>query len=284
MIDDDAILRAAANLGVLGGRATAAQTLRLLTNPSVSVADVAASIDQEPTLAARVLRVANSAYYGVQREISTVESAAVMLGLDVLRAIAAAACFDSALMQSKDLKTASVDDLRRHCLGAAVAAETIAKLVDRKLAPVAFMGGLLHDLGILVKLGLEVTNQAEGRDGDDTYAATHIDADSATPSHEYCAAITFEVWGLPEVLVAAARYHHHPEDAPEGQRTIAALVHLGDTLSNASGFGFALDSDPNGGSRDAACRTLGLDNQQIEEIGATLAERVEQLRRALAGD
>ena len=267
---DDSILKAAAKLGVLGGRASAAQTLRLLTNPAVSVADVARSIDQEPTLAARVLRVANSAYYGLQREISTVESAAVMLGLDVLRAIAAAACFDSALMQSRNSGTTSVEELRGHCIASAVAADALARQCHRELAPTAFMAGLLHDFGILILLALEADEGDEG-------------AGQSRPTHEHCAALTFEVWGLPDALVAAARHHHQPEKSPEAHRRMAAIVHLADAVAKASGFGLAVDGPSTIPSQAAAMAVLGLGNDAITELTDALPERVGQLSRALSG-
>jgi HD-like signal output (HDOD) protein len=197
-----------------------------------------------------------------------------MLGLDVLRAIAAAACFDSALMQSKNLGAASIDDLRKHCIAAAVAAECVARVYDRALAPVAFMCGLLHDLGIIVMLGLDVENEVSGQ--------TPHGEDGDGPTHEYCAALTFEVWGLPDTLVIAAKFHHHPENAPESGRAIASIVHLGDTLAESAGFSFALDAGPTTTSKRAAMQTLGLSNEQLNEISEGLVERVEQLAKALA--
>lgn len=270
---DDSILKAAAKLGVLGGRASAAQTLRLLTNPAVSVADVARSIDQEPTLAARVLRVANSAYYGLQREISTVESAAVMLGLDVLRAIAAAACFDSALMQSRSAGATSIEELRSHCIASAVAADALARQCHRELAPTAFMAGLLHDLGILILLALG----ADDPDDEDGSAG------KPRPTHEHCAALTFEVWGLPDALVAAARHHHHPDKAPEAHRRISAIVHLADSIAKQAGLGLSVDGPSTIPSQAAAMAVLGLDNDAITELTEALPERVGQLARALSG-
>lgn len=275
-MNNDDIIKAAANLGVLGGRSTAAQTLRLLTNPSVSLTEVAASIEQEPTMASRVLRVANSAYYSLNREISTIENAAVMMGLDVLRAIAAAACFDAAVMQCKDLEAGSIESLRMHCIGASVAAESIAKLHDPKLAPIAFMGGLLHDLGILIKLSLSAGVEQD-------YEVTQSVDGAPSPSHEHCAAVTFEVWGLPEVLVAAARHHHHPEAAPPAQQAIAATVHLGDALATSAGLSFSLDGEAGPDSHNFALARLGLQDQQLEEISETLKERVDQLTKALSG-
>ena len=114
------------------------------------------------------------------------------------------------------------------------------------------------------------------------YAATQTD-DGPAPSHEYCAALTFEVWGLPESLVASARYHHRPESAPPPFQSLVSAVYLGDLLATERGLAFKLDSASSDESRQFALAALGLKADQVEAIGASLTERVEQLTQALTG-
>src|ERR1700692_2204159 len=97
-VDRTQILRAAASLGVLGSGANSApRIMGALCNPAVSPKQVAALVGREPALYARVLRVANSPYYGQSRSITTIDRALVILGTDAVRGIAAAACLDPRL-------------------------------------------------------------------------------------------------------------------------------------------------------------------------------------------
>jgi len=86
--DRTQILRAAASLGVLGtGANSAPRIMAALCNPEVSPRQVAALVGKEPALYARVLRVANSPYYGQSRSITTIDRALVILGVDAVRGI-----------------------------------------------------------------------------------------------------------------------------------------------------------------------------------------------------
>ncbi|HXC60060.1 MAG TPA: HDOD domain-containing protein, partial [Steroidobacteraceae bacterium] len=90
-ITDAEIVRAATSLGIIGGGANAAhRILATLCDASLDARQIADVIQREPGLAARVLKVANSAFYGSSRHIATLDRALMLLGLDAVRGIAAA--------------------------------------------------------------------------------------------------------------------------------------------------------------------------------------------------
>ena len=91
----EAILKSAASIGVIGsGAGTVPRLMAALCDPDVSAAVVEDLVGRDPVLSLRVLRVANSAFYGQSRSITRIERALQLLGLDAVRGIAAAACLD----------------------------------------------------------------------------------------------------------------------------------------------------------------------------------------------
>ena len=279
------ILKAATALGVLGGGTQGApRILALLCNPAVNAAEVATVMSREPGLSLRVLRVANSAYYGLTRSISTIDRALVLLGLDAVRGIAAAACLDRTVRRASENAPLDMDALVRHSLATAVAAEALASIRHRPLAPEAFIAGLLHNLGVTVQLRLDpggvraMVDALRARPEQDIPA---LEAQRVGVGHEQCVAVLFEAWQLPAMLVEAARHHHDPMAAPEQHRELAALVNLGIQLSLACGNTYALE--PTAPPRNHAALTLlGLADEDLDRVAADLPERLAKLQEAFA--
>ncbi len=278
------ILKAAAALGILGGTAQAGRRLlAMLCNPAITAAEIAAAIDREPGMAARVLRVANSAFYGLTRKVSTIDRALMLLGLNAVRGIAAAACLDRAVPQGKDAPQIDVASLLRHSVAVAAAASELARLRRPELVSEAFIAGLLHDYGVLVQLrvdppGLlaferELRSTPDGR-------ASELEVQHVKVTHDHCASVIFEQWQLPASLVASARHHHHPDEAPGAHAEIAALVHIADHLGRAAELGFAYEPATEPVSR-AAMAVLGITDEDLGLVGAGLPERVQALQQSL---
>jgi HD-like signal output (HDOD) protein len=283
---DALILKAATALGVLGSGPLGAQRiLALLCDPAVSASRVAAVMAREPGLTLRVLRVANSAFYGAARNITTIDRAFLLLGLDAVRGIAAAACLDRTVRRATATTPIDMDALVHHSLGTAVAAETLARLRHRALAADAFIAGLLHNLGVAVQA--QVDPRGLGELIDALRAAperglTALEAERVQVGHEHCAAVLFEAWKLPAALVEATRHHHDPLAAPQSHRALAALVNLGIQLSLACGNTYALE--PAAPQRDAAVMALlGLSDADLDRVAAELPGRLAQLGEAFGG-
>jgi HD-like signal output (HDOD) protein len=283
-IDRAAILKAAATLGILGsGADSAPRMLALLCDPQVDGAEIAALIASQPSMYARVLRVANSSYYGHPRSITTMERALLLLGRDAVRTIAAATCFDGTMAHS--MKGAAIDlhAVAHHSLTTAAAAEALATIARRPMASEAFIAGLLHNLGIAVQVHLDprgVGAMIEASRNGAACGIRELEARHAVVGHEECLEVVFAAWQMPDSLVAAARHHHAPMNAPEPHRDLTALVNLGASLGLAIGAGHALE--PAAAERDAqAMLCLGLTHEDVDAVTAQLPARVAELGSAL---
>lgn len=288
VVPTQAILAAGAEIGALGaGGATLPLVLAALCDPASDAVAVARVIAQEPGLAARVLRVANSAYYGLSGQVATLERAFVLLGVDAVRGIAAAACLDRTAARALDQSLLDLSGMLRHSVATAAAAETLARAsVHRRAASEAFIAGLLHDFGVAVQPRIDpaaFTRMAASLAAGTARSVRDAEVQHGCVSHEHAAAVIFEAWKLPPNLVAAVRHHHDPLAAPASARMVCALVCVGDHLSQQLGLGYALEPVPRA-AIDACVDLLGLDGPAIERAAGALPARVAELQSVLAGD
>jgi HD-like signal output (HDOD) protein len=278
------ILKAAASNGFLGASARdAPRIMAALCQPGVDADQITALISKEPSLYARVLRVANSAIYGQSRAILRLDRAIVLLGLDSVRTIAAAACLDRTFKRTSANRLVDMGALMIHSQATAIAAQSLARLQHPELASEAFIAGLLHNLGIALQIQLDGPGVEamirEGREGA-VRDMRALETDCCMIGHEECIAVVFEAWKMPESLVACVRHHHRPADAPEPYRSLAALINLGASLALATGHTFTLEPAPVARDQSAMADLL-LDEEALDEVAASLPVRVAELGRAL---
>jgi HD-like signal output (HDOD) protein len=282
--DPAAIRKAASTLGILGGAGlSASRVMAALSLPGTALDEVSRLISQEPCLAARVLRVANSAYYGLARSVTTIDRALVVLGRDAARGIAAATCLDRAMMRAPESALIQRQALVTHSLATGVAAEMLARPLGKDRASEAFIAGLIHNLGLPVQALLGATSvqalmASLADDPDQDIRA--LEMSHGLVSHEACAAVVFESWQLPATLIAATTHHHQPDEAPEPHRPLAWLVHVGMQVAAEAGFGFPLEprQEPWDVTRLAG---LGLDLARLDEVRGRLPVKLEELQGAL---
>ncbi len=283
-VDRARILSAASSIGLLGHKAPGgASLLAALCNPRAQSGQVAALIRKEPALYARVLRVANSPFYSHSREVTTIEHALMMMGIDAVRGIAAAACLDRTMPRGKELAIIDIRALLRHSVATAVAAETLAKAVRPTLAPEAFVAGLLHNLGVPVQIGMDapaVQAMVALRQSRDERTMPALEAQCGVASHQDCIGVIAEAWQLPATLAAATHFHHDPMSAPEAHRDLASLVNLGANLGLAMGCTFSLEPLAEPPDRAAMAR-LGLSDRDLVTVAVDLPERVVELTDVL---
>jgi HD-like signal output (HDOD) protein len=280
------ILRAASALGLLSeSRSSAPRVLATLCDPRVTNSAISSLISQDPGLAVRVLKVANSSYYGYARSVTTIERALCLIGLNAVRGIAAMVCFDATVMRTPAGGLIPWAAFVSHSLAVGTAAETLAKIQCRELAGDAFMAGLLHNLGVPIQamldpLGVQgfIASLALSTDQN----VREVEQSHGLIGHEACAVVVFENWGLPASLMDAAAHHHHPSLSPVTNQRLTWLVHFG--LHLAAGAGFRFPGEPMHAVRSAgAMAKLGLCDALLDETQKMLPDRLSQLQNALAG-
>ncbi len=211
-----------------------AKIISISSNPDSSAEDLGRIIEKDQVLAAKVLRLANSPFYGFPKRIASVSHAVVVLGLNIVKGLTlGAAAFDM-------MKAAGMEHLWRHSLGVAMTASILAPRAGLRNPEEVFVAGLLHDLGQIViheKLPDLATQIEQAFTEQDLY---RVDAEHETLglTHAEVAGWLADVWNLPSSLKDPMMFHHRPTLALVAPLH-TAIVHVADVLVKAMGCGVA---------------------------------------------
>ncbi len=215
------------------------QINRVISDPNASAYDIAAIVSEDQAIAARVLRMVNSAFYGLHQPVASIRQAIVILGMDALRTLVLSAVIVDAFAGSP-FEREYQDTVWRHSLATATAARVIVR--SRFTAGVirtceeGFSAGLLHDIGKTILACYLPDQRAKIRSHPD-YGFVEdrlVERDAIGVTHEMIGAYLAERWQLPLVLRMAILHHHDlATDNPE-HRLLAKIVHFADYLAHAA--------------------------------------------------
>lgn len=190
--------------------AVAVKLLGLLAKDDVGIADVAATISTDATIAAEVLRAANTAYYGIRGEVTSIQHATTLLGLARIRALAATIGLRRYLGQA--LRLPAVQRCWRHNLAAAATAEQIALRLGGSPAD-AYTAGLLHDIGRIALIVAHPQQYPALLDTAGCRGTALLQLERNVMGIDHCEAgrwFTQQLL-LPQVFQDCATHHHNPE-------------------------------------------------------------------------
>jgi putative nucleotidyltransferase with HDIG domain len=189
----------------------AGEVLSLVDEPGAGCTRLAEIIAREPVLAARVLRLVNSAYFGLPRKVSDIRQAVFLLGFRTVRTVVLTA---SALSVFEDVESTCFDLARfwQHSISAAAVCRALARRCQTFDAETAFTLGLLHDLGKLVLVRYRPDEAEQVVRTAQEQSATFFDSEQQVVpiSHPALGAWLARRWQLPPVLVDGLSAHHAP--------------------------------------------------------------------------
>ncbi|MFZ1200678.1 MAG: HDOD domain-containing protein, partial [Desulfobacterales bacterium] len=203
----------------------------IMDSASSSTKQVADLIETDQAIAAKVLKMANSAYYGMSGKVSSIQHAAVVLGDKALGELITLAGTSSLLGNRLYGYEMDSGELWRHCMTVAFGSKIIAGRHHPHLENDAFSAGLIHDVGKLV-LDRPVLNRKSLFDelmaaGDKTFLSAEnriLGFDHADIGYDIC-----QHWRIPDSLATAIRYHHRPNEAVDDD--LVAIVSMADTIA-----------------------------------------------------
>lgn len=250
----------------------ASQVLKLADDPNSTVKQLSDVICNDQALTAKVLRLANSAYYGFPRRISTIIEAIVILGYNTIRNLVLAVSIHGLLCDEVTGYRLGRGELWRHSIACAMAARTISRHVRFPAPEQAFIAGLLHDIGKVI-LNFYVNDSFDEilqKVHEERVSFIQAEEDVLGFTHTAVGARVAEKWNLPVPLVQAIGFHHCPQHADENSK-LASLVHLADVLCMMMGIGIGGD----GLYYNVVPETfalLGLAPQELENVMSTLGD------------
>jgi HD-like signal output (HDOD) protein len=205
---------------------------RMVADPRCSMAKIAATVEQDPAISAKILQVVNSAYFGLAQQMTSIQQAITYLGLDVIKALALTANV-FAPMNLAPVEGFSLDQLQKRSLMAAKLARDI--LQDRKQADEAFTAALLHDIGaIILVLAMPQAYAAVLENVRHTARPLQVvEKELLQVTHAEVGAFLLGMWGLPFAIVEDVALHHTPNAVPEGPYDVLAVLHVVAALVDA---------------------------------------------------
>lgn len=222
--------------------ATVLRVTQMIEDPLCSTADLAHVLAADPAMASKILRLANSAYYGFRQKISNIPQAVTLLGFATLKnALLSAAVFD--LFRLSAATSFDLVALWKHSVATATAAKLIAKRVRFPNAEKAYTAGLMHDIGKIMIARYLPSSLATIVHIVNT---EHLDMQAAELrtlglAHPAFGGWVMGRWGLPQTLIEAVEFHHHPTHA-QYAFDLAAIVYLADILTHRANIGSGGDT------------------------------------------
>lgn len=245
----------------------ATRVMQLIESECATAEELAKIVASDPAVAARVLKISNSSFYGCQRQVQTLSSAIVLLGFNTLKSIVIAA----SVKQVYKPFGLTEKMLWEHSFGAGLAARIIASRTRLANEEEAFLAGMFHDIGKIIMNTLDrdkfqVVMQRCYNDG-----LPFEDAEkSIYPfSHAEVGAYVIRKWNFPETLTHVIMKHHSLDFSPSDddyEVKLTAVVNLADQFCKRLGIGERQpweDLDPTTGK---AAEISNLGEARINEL------------------
>lgn len=235
-----------------------------VADPDSDVDDIVSILREDPNLTASILRESNSAASGATSEITTIEAAVTRLGSGRVLAMATNASIDIAIPEQLGSYEQTDKELRDHAAYASFVAEAIQNLNRREVGPEVVMAAFLHDIGkVLLDSQLEARFVKSLRSAE--IDIVEVEREIAAVDHAELGALLLELWGIPQSIADAVRYHHSPQ-FQDG--TGAAVVALSDHVAHV-----LLESET-----ETSAEAL---EWSLERIGVTLEQVTDRSTRFL---
>jgi putative nucleotidyltransferase with HDIG domain len=255
----------------------ATKVMQLVEDERATAEELAKVVAADPAVAAKVLKISNSAFYGCQREIKTLSGAIKLMGFNTLKSLVVAASLKEVI------KPYGLTEkmLWEHSFGAGLAARMIAREIREVNPEEAFLAGLLQDIGktVMHNYDRQKFHMVIEHSYNDGILFDEAERSVYPFSHAEIGGYVLKKWNLPEVLVTAVLHHHtfaFPDPDETYQLTITAIASLADQFCIKLGIG---ERGPRQGlalADTTAGKLLNLQDDQLAQMLDSFAEAYER--------
>jgi len=247
--------------------------LNIANDDTTSAKDLADFICKDQAISHKVLRLANSAYYGSVKEVASIQRAITVIGFNEVVSLAIGMGVFSSFGKMDTHEIFSMRDLWLHSIGCAAAAKELAKRLSFPSSNQAFMSGLLHDMGKIIfavyfpeEYGRAIKSSHENQ-------SPLFREETATfgLDHAALSGLLMERWHFPEELLVPSGFHHRSLKCRTDYRHHAAIVQVADALCHRAEIGCS--GNPVVPDVSEISRFLSLTKSSEEDIIADLKEQ-----------
>jgi HD-like signal output (HDOD) protein len=202
-----------------------------ITDPARGPDDIARIIERDPAMTAKLLQLANSAFFGIGRTVNRIRDAVVYLGTDTIKALTLSAeAFEK--LAPTDMRGFSIEEFQDHATLVARIASGI--LPNGAAQQDAITAALVHDIGQLICIAddrdhWQLLGEEARRRGLPLY---QVEREAHGITHAATGAYLLSLWGLPDGVVEAVAHHHDPDAVPGAALDAVAAVHIADALAH----------------------------------------------------
>jgi HD-like signal output (HDOD) protein len=261
--------------------------IELVEDPNSSAQDLNALIGRDPALSARVLKVVNSAFYGLPRQIGSINRAISLLGLNAVKNIAIAASLAKLFRGGALCDRFDAKELWAHSIAVATASKLLAKEARKSSGDEAFLAGLMHDIGVMVALQTDRAKLVKvfgdmqfDADGNPLIDFRMVERAVFGADHGHFGEALCEQWKFPRSLALACGHHHDPMRAPAESRHIPWIVYIADRLATEN-EGFRIDLLDRTIAKEAL-DALGLTEAQLDSVREQLTAALDEATATLS--
>ncbi len=249
---------------------------KIIEDPDSSFEDFSRVINADPNLGSQLLKLANSAYYGLSHRVDTITHALSIVGMEQLSDLVFSIVVINQF-QGIPKELMNIESFWQHSLACGVAARNLAAAVDKTAAERFYLAGMLHDIGTLVvckakpELAAKIFETVHETGGSLCEEEVKIlDFD-----HTAMGSVLLKGWNLPSTLVEGVAYHHQPAMAKKHPE-IAAAIHVADIMAHELELGS--NGEPGVPELyEPALETLRIDRDYIEGLKDTVREQTEEV-------
>ncbi len=246
---------------------------RVADDPQSSAREIARVVMRDQVLTAKVLRMINSAFYGIPRKIAKIEQSIALLGMNAIKNIILASSIFKALGRTK-----KIEGLWVHTLAVAIGAKVIAKRMDSRELEEIFICGLLHDIGKVVEFKLYPAEIEKVRQQclDKGKYYREMEKELFDIGHERIGQMLLNKWKMPEKYKKAVGFHHHPH--PKRDFALeTTIVFLADALAKSLSLGDSWDNNLVPKIKKEQLHLAGMETLSNEDIVQSVTLETEEL-------
>lgn len=260
---------------------TVSKVLDVCNNPKTSPGDLNQVISLDPVLVGRVLKLINSAYYGLGQQVTSLVRAIIMLGINTVKNLALSTAVLRNLTSKKDFQALDMEGFWRHSLCVGVAAKVLARKrnVDSKLLDEYFTAGLLHDIG---KIPLNAVLSQEYvqaiADSDRRQVSLHhAETQALGIDHAAAGTMIVKAWKLGGAIGDAVAWHHNYMAYEGDHKDVVFIVALANRFASVMEIGFSGNRYPE--KLDPSIWAyLGVERDIVVEIADEVNREIEKAK------
>ncbi len=258
---------------------TVSKIIEICNDPTTSPMDLNQVVSLDPVLMGKVMKLINSAYYGLSNKITSLPKAIIMLGINTVKNLALSTAVLGKLYKQEQFNSLHMEGFWRHSLGVGVIAKQIAihRNVDSKIIEEYFIAGLLHDIGKIPLNHVFPEKYLKSMAvSDRLHEPIFLSESRVFPvNHAKVGELIAKTWNLGEQIKDCIGSHHVADEYEGEHHEILYTIVVADYFATFLEIGFSGNSFPRRPS-EKIMNALGLDFSIIDDIEAVVSAEIQK--------